>query len=182
MTYEVIEKMFADEIPKSIFEVGCGNGGLFSDYANDKGLTVGGMDVNLSGAVLTFPAQKDNFILHNAENVPWPIPSESYDIVFTVGTLLLIPDPFPVLKEMMRICKDKIIIAEVHGEDFDEYGEGTNFVKSGIRKFYDGARQSPDYYDYRITRNYYKVFKKLGWEFEECESGGGKSIFKCKKQ
>lgn len=177
MEYEIIGKMFGDENPKSIFEVGCASGRLFESYVGDK--IVGGLDFEVDQAKKLYPLQAQNFIVWNATEIPWPVKSKSYDIVFTVGTLLLIPNPFPVIKEMLRIAKDKIILAESHDERFDEYGNAINVVTQDSNQLNGSSKQAGNFYNMRITRDYKKVFQKLNKEIEISDGVGLKTIIKC---
>ena len=137
--YKIIEKIFEKESPSSIFEVGCANGSLFKEYSDQK--KVGGLDINpVMGAKIQYPEYADNFIQFDARKENWPIPDNSYDIVFTVGTMLLLEDPTITIREMLRIAKDKIILAEPHNE---------------IEKI-DGGLYGP-----RYIRDYIKFFKGL---------------------
>lgn len=163
MKYEIVEKVFERENPKSIFEVGCANGSLLKDYYDTRKVIVGGLDINpVQNAKETFPEYANNFIQFNATQDNWPIPDNSYDIVFTIGTLILIENPLPIIKEMLRIAKDKIILAESHSEI--EKIENTG-----------GDRQ---YYRYRYIRDY----KKLLPNAIITPGDSSKHIIKCQKK
>lgn len=164
MKYEITEAIFAGQNPKSIFEVGCAGGRLFQDYYDQRTrlnsskdteydrsrLVVGGMDItnDIEEARKTYPEYAQNFIYWDVNNVPWPIPDKSYDLVFTVGTLLLIPHCIPVIKEMMRIGK-KVILAEFHSDDLEKTRMETVDTLGNI-------------YSYRFYRNYQKILGDLG--------------------
>lgn len=163
MVYEVVEKMFEGENPKSIFEVGCANGSLFKDYADRNKLKVGGLDIfPVNGARVQYPEYADNFIQFDAMQDNWPILDNSYDIVFTVGTFTILKDYIITIKEMLRICKDKIILAEVHNETEREENTGGG-------------------YNCRYTRNYKKVFEDMGLKADIVAVVQGKTIIKCLK-
>ena len=165
MEFEIISKMLDGENPETFFEVGCGSGGL-----SDR--ITGGLDLKPG---------KAHFMEWNAEKIPWPLKDNSQDIVFTVGTLLLIPDPYPIIKEMLRICKDKIIIAEVQDDSKSDYGEARNFITQEVQILDKNSKQPSNFYDSRIARDYKKVFKNLGLDYQLIDGVGGKTIFKCKK-
>ena len=169
--HEMNHLLFDNEKPASIFEVGCGSSAFLKDYQeNFSHVIVGGLDIDAGSyqsSRSALPSFADNFIQHNALNVPWPVKEKSWDIVFTVGTLLLIPDPFPVIKEMLRIAKQKIILAEYHDETKDAYGDQGKIP------------QPASLYDLRIRRDYQKVFKQLGMQAEFLPCIAGKTIIKC---
>lgn len=168
MEYKILEKMFEGENPKSVFEIGVGGGGLLKDVSDHFGCTdVGGIDISrvrMQNLTNTFPGKE--FLVHDL-NDPWPVPDNSFDIVFSVGVLMYIFEPIPVIQEMLRVAKDKIILAEYHTEDVDEYG--------GLAKI-----KLPDRMSTGIGRNYIKLFETLGKNIttEPCE---GKTIIKCLK-
>lgn len=171
MKYQIVEKVFEGENPKSIFEVGCANGMLLEDYALEHEVIVGGLEISapsIQNCKERFKTYKDNFYTGDAQ-LPFLIPDNSFDIVYTIGTLILIPNPFPTIKEMLRIAKVKIILAEPHDEGLDEYGA------------YGDVPQPDNYTGIRIPRNYIKVFEKLNLPMTLEDSGLGKWIIKCVK-
>ena len=112
MVYPVIIEMFKDENPKSIFEVGCANGGLLRDAGTD--IIVGGIDKHegdLLRSKKLFQRDADNFFVGDLNDIPWKVKDKQYDVAFSVGTLLYLEDPREVLKEMRRIA-EKVFIAE----------------------------------------------------------------------
>lgn len=171
MEHKILEIMFTEEAPESVFEIGCANGGLLKDLKdNYPNLKVGGMEISESiiKAKELFPEQADNFILRDL-NDPWPVPDKSYDIVFSVGVLMYMFDPLPVLKEMLRVAKNKIIIAEYHHQEVGPFGQMTRaYMDNG--KIYMG-----------IIRNYLSLFQLLNIPLS-CtiqETNGDKTIIKC---
>lgn len=181
MGYEIIDRMFEGEHPKSIFEIGVANGFLLKEYCMVNNIpSVNGMDIKLfEGFTLNYP--EGQFFLHDVKQVPWPVPDNSYDIVCDIGTLLLIPNPYPVIKEMLRICKDKIILAENQDEKQDDYGLAHNTQKNEYVQMEQSTPQDIDFYAWRISRDYKKVFKKLGKTIEVIGKVSDKTIFKCLK-
>jgi ubiquinone/menaquinone biosynthesis C-methylase UbiE len=184
MAFEIVDRMFKGENPSSIFEVGVCAGSLFKPYHEErKGLIVGGVDIHpVTTAKEVYPECADNFYQFDVTEGNWPISDNSYDIVFTIGTLLTMPNPFPTLKEMLRIAKDKIIIAEHHSEKFDEYGQLTDIRTGDTPKLVTAEDTQMGNYNYsRCIRNYIKVFEKLGREYSLTDFYLDKTIFKCKK-
>lgn len=162
--------MFEGESPKSVFEIGCGGSALLKEVS-DKfgGLRVGGLDsssVRMKNTKNVFPEVK--FLLHDL-NDPIPLEDNSFDIVFSVCVLGYILNPEPVIKEMLRVCRDKIILAEYHEDKLDEHG---GFL----------IAKMPDRNEVLIRRNYIRLFSKLGRDII-LEDGGqsGKAIIKCQK-
>ena len=107
---------------------------------------------------------KEKTILVHDLNDPWPVPDNSFDIVFSVCVLGYIFNPLPVNKEMVRVAKDKVILAEYHSDNTDEYG----FLLKAIM---------PDRIETLIARNYRLLLKNP----ELIESISGKTIIKCQK-
>lgn len=172
--YPVIDQIFKDEKPESIFEIGCASGKLLQYARSLYGdIKVGGLDILGTGikeAKELFPEQADNFILHNIYE-PWPIEDSSYDIVFSVSTLMYLYNPREPIREMMRVAKKKIIVSEYHSDQTDEWGgllkymnpEGTGYAGSGI------------------YRNYMTLLTEMGYE-PKYKLQGLKSIIECEKK
>jgi ubiquinone/menaquinone biosynthesis C-methylase UbiE len=196
--HPLVEKMFEGENPSSIFEVGCAQGLLWKEYYDRKTATnstkdaqydrsklvVGGIDIdqrNIPGAKENYPDYADNFILGDITKSKILVPDKSYDIVFTIGTLLLIPDPYPIIKEMLRICKKKIIIAEFQNDSMSDYGIAYDTFTGAAIQMTKNTVQPNSVYSLRIERDYKKVFKKMWKKIEIVGTESGKTIIKCKK-
>lgn len=162
--HPIPEEIFKHK-PKSIFDVGCGQGLLFKPYYDQQTrltpaadtlydrtrLKIGGIDiseVNIEAIKLNFPDYADNFLLRDVYDIPWPVKNKEYELAFTIGTLIMIPDPFPVIKEMLRIAK-KVIVAEFHDPELSAIGR-------------DIGPQPVEAHGPRWYRNYEKVFKQFG--------------------
>lgn len=174
MEYEILEAMFEGENPKSVFEIGVGGGGLLRDVSESYGgLKIGGIDIS-KVRMEGLKGLEGEFLLHDL-NDPWPVPDNSYDIVFSVGVLMYIFDPVPVVKEMLRVCKDKIILAEYNSTEIDEHGGLMKYSMSyGIQT--------------AIGRNYLRVFDNVGVfkdkktiTMRDLQKYHGKTIIKCQK-
>ena len=168
MKHEILTRMFANETPQSIFEIGCGGTALLKDISDHYGgIRVGGIDISkvrMENAKNVFPGVE--FLVHDL-NDPWPIPDNSYDIVFSVGVLMYMFYPEAVIREMLRVAKDKIIIAEYHNKNTDEYGALLKVIMG--EKTHTG-----------ICRNYEALFHKLGLPIT-MEITNDKTIIKCQK-
>lgn len=170
MAYEIITKIFEGENPESVFEIGCASGKLMGQLTARKG----GMDISAQGikeAKELYPQDKDNFVFGNLLE-PWPFPDNSFDIVFSVGVLMYIFDPKPVMREMFRVAKNKVILTEYHHEELDKYGVLTKPFSDAEGKIHHG-----------IIRNYLDLLRELGIKIEVniLYTGAGKTIIKCQK-
>lgn len=150
--HPIVEEIFKGIEPQSIFEVGCAGGMLFKDYYDSRpGLMVGGMDItesDINQAKENYPKCAQNFFVWDAFKTPWPLADKSYDLVFTIGTLLMIPRVKPVIAEMLRVGK-KVILAEFHDP---------TLTKTRMEK----VDNLDNYYSYRFYRNYETVLADFG--------------------
>ena len=155
MEYPVIIAMFQGEYPKSIFEVGCANGGLLKDVGTD--IIVGGMDKHAGDLLRSkklFPRDADNFFVGDLNDIPWKIKDKQYDVAFSVGTLLYLENPREVLKEMRRIAH-KVFIAE---------------PEQGLIE--------TDHHGTRHYHDYMQILRPLGGKVKYIGLVASKSIFK----
>lgn len=170
MEYAILRNMFEGENPKSLFEIGVGGGGLLKDAADHfKCTKIGGIDIS-KVRMKNLETMKGEFIVHDL-NDPWPVPDKSYDIVFSVGVLMYMFNPIPIMKEMFRVAKDKVILAEYHHQELDKYGVLTRPFKDK-----DTIHQG-------IIRNYIELLSDLGikMEIKILNQGSDKTIIKCQK-
>lgn len=166
MNYPILEEMFEDESPNSVFEIGVGGGGLLKDLRDTFDCSVGGMDISrVRMSNLSNVFADTGFLVHDL-NDPWPLPDNSYDIVFAVCTLGYVFNPGPVIQEMFRVARKKVILAEYHSENTDEYG----FLLKATM---------PDRTETLIARNYVELLKDKNPQFFKSDSG--KTIIKCQK-
>lgn len=149
MTYPIIEAMLEGEKPKKILEVGCSAGRLFEGY-KEKGIEVSGIELFDEYREEFTRNQSGKFYLHDAHKVPWPI-DEHYDITVTVGFFsILVSDPLPIIKEMLRLA-DKVILAEWH-----EQGIGSK------TRMATWAEVSSTLFPVRTARDYVYILNKIG--------------------
>lgn len=171
MEYKILEKMFEGENPKSVFEIGVGGGGLLKEVSDHfGGIEMGGIDIS-KVRMENLKNLKGEFLLHDL-NDPWPVPDNSFDIVFSVGVLMYIFDPGFVLKEMFRVAKEKIILAEYHHSELNKFGLLTQPFQDAQGRVHHG-----------IIRNYLDILKDIRKEtsVQIIDSGQGKTIIKCQK-
>lgn len=167
--------MFNGENPTSILEMGCSSGGLLKDITTDfPDIKVAGIDINnteLENAKKRFPKQKENFYSQDLLEM-WPFEDNSFDIVFSVGVLMYIFRPSLVLKEALRVAKNKVILAEYQRDELDDVG-GLIEINMG-----------PSRKEYGIARNYLRVYESLGSncvskvEIQQPDPNKGKRIIK----
>ncbi|MEJ9080504.1 class I SAM-dependent methyltransferase [Gordonia malaquae] len=92
---------------RHVLDIACGPGNYSGDAS--KGLTGDGryVGVDFSASMLA-QAARDNrgtrvtYVRGDAHRLPFP--DDSFDTVLCLAALYLIPDPLPVLDEMMRVC------------------------------------------------------------------------------
>lgn len=111
-------KAFSDIIPwgvKNILEVGSNIGNNLKTLS-DLGFTAIGIEPNLNAAS---EAMKDNRITVQGDASHLPFPDNSFDLVFTCGVLIHIPDPDykQAMKEIWRVTKKYALAIEYMGED-----------------------------------------------------------------
>jgi len=168
MEYKILEEMFMEETPSSVFEIGCANGSFLTDLkTNYPSLVVGGMDISNSIEVCKKQFDAMHFYREDLNDCPWPIADKSYDIVFSIGVLMYMFEPLSILREMLRIGK-RVIIAEFHSPHIDLCGQLTKgYIQNG--KIQTG-----------IIRDYLSLFKTLNMPVSVSyyESTQGKTIFK----
>ena len=143
--HPIVENIFKGENPKSILEVGVGKGILLKQFVQDQDIKVAGLEIDPTNEEefrQNFP--NGQFILHDI-NTPFPFKDKEFDMVVSIGTLIIIEDAEPVLREMLRVGK-KVALAEFHDETQDE----------------KGVSQKVDVYFRRMYRDYNKLFSRFG--------------------
>jgi SAM-dependent methyltransferase len=103
---------------RRVLDYGCGNGYVLSHYAKHGARVVG---VDLTPAAIRLSRQR--FALMGLDGVflpvdgqRLPLATDSFDIVCSMGVLICIPDPRPVLAELFRVLKPggKLILMLYH--------------------------------------------------------------------
>lgn len=142
MKDEILNKIFEGLTPESVFEVGCSDGALLEQIGNHFGaIKLGGIDKNREDMDKTNSrlAKWQRELYHgDVRNVPWPVPSKGFDVVFTLGLLMYVRNPLSVIQEMLHLAKNTVILVEpiytesgfitdtATGLPFDSYGERFN--------------------------------------------------------
>lgn len=99
MKYEIMKNLFFGENPKSIFEVGCGSGGLLNDVYDyyNRNVEVGGLDINrydIMRIKKLFPKHKDNFLHIQLSLANTASLHNLYSIDFLIFTFSEVTPPF----------------------------------------------------------------------------------------
>lgn len=100
---------------KKVFDVGCGNGWILSQYAKN-GAKVFGMDLTLRGVGISSERFKQsgvkcNLVNASAEEIPFA--DNSFDLVTSLGVIHHTPRTELCAKELIRVCKPggRVLIA-----------------------------------------------------------------------
>jgi ubiquinone/menaquinone biosynthesis C-methylase UbiE len=93
---------------ESVLEVGCGKS-VYLPLTEKKGGIAVGMDISKSLLKLNTRCER---VLGDGENLAFA-PS-SFDYVFVVGAIHHMPDKDRGLKEISKVCKNKLLIIEPH--------------------------------------------------------------------
>lgn len=98
----VISQAFANESPKSVFEIGCGSGTFLKQLQDKyKGLRVGGVDISAESAF-------------DVGNIKDYVSDKKWDIAFSKGTLILIPpSEIEAAIESIRRLSKRVIFIEL---------------------------------------------------------------------
>lgn len=103
--FEVIKELI--NFSGKILDVGCGNGKITNEIA-EKGEFVVGMDIS-KGMISKAKKEKAFFIIADACSLPFK--DDSFDIVISITVLQDIKEPLKALKEMKRVCKERILLS-----------------------------------------------------------------------
>lgn len=106
----------------SALEVGCNVGGNLRWLAEALGAeAVAGVDVNQRALEIARAAIPGAELVH-AEARALPFPDDSYDLVFTAGVLIHIPDEGlrAAMGEIVRCSRRYVLCAEYHADETEE--------------------------------------------------------------
>lgn len=133
---------------RMVLDVACGPGNYSDDAA--RGLTGDGnyVGVDFSAAMLaqaqqSNPGARVSYVRGDAHRLPFP--NGTFDTIFCLAALYLIPDPLPVLDEMARVAKpggEIIIFTSVRSSIAALPGADALVGASGLRIF--GQRELVD--------------------------------------
>lgn len=110
-------------VGSSVLEIGTGKGHMTVLLAKNSGHVV---SVDMSEEELEYAklntedagvSGKIRFVACDAERLPFP--DKGFDAVVSVNAFHHFEKPFAVLKEMIRVCRDKMIIADFNAEGFE---------------------------------------------------------------
>jgi ubiquinone/menaquinone biosynthesis C-methylase UbiE len=91
----------------SVLECGCGSGDLLKRLDDRfENLRITGIDLgreSLASAQTKLKAGRSTFIV--GDIIELPFPSNQFDRILCSSVLWYLPDPFPVIKEMIRVLK-----------------------------------------------------------------------------
>lgn len=124
------ERMVAEYGFRTVLEVGCNNGANLvhlADLLGDENVT--GVDVNAS-ALLDLHERLPAVETRLASGSDLPFPDRSFDLVFTAGVLIHIPDEglHRVMSEIVRCARTHVLCIEYVGNREVEY-RGTTLYK-----------------------------------------------------
>ncbi|MDQ3964067.1 MAG: methyltransferase domain-containing protein [Actinomycetota bacterium] len=103
--------------PNSVLEIGTNVGGNLRHLVGRVQLTAG-VDVNTTALTL-LKERLPPVLVAEATGRALPFPDESFDLVFTVGVLIHVPDDAlgDALDEMTRCSRRHVLVAEYHSDE-----------------------------------------------------------------
>jgi len=109
-------KFMADQIirlkPQSVLEFGCNVGrNLLALRDSAPGLRLQGIDINPE-AVEFGRTERGLNLAQGDETFFTEQPADAFDVIFTVSVLDHLPNPLPVLREMMRVARLGVLLLE----------------------------------------------------------------------
>jgi 2-polyprenyl-3-methyl-5-hydroxy-6-metoxy-1,4-benzoquinol methylase len=109
LEYERIVPLIIPDKDLKILDIGCGEG-LVANLIKKNTNEVTGMDV-VDKYQKFLKYRKINFVKHDAEEFPYPFPSEEFDVIILLSVLEHLYRPDKCLEEVRRILKkDGIVI------------------------------------------------------------------------
>ena len=104
-------KLITSHRPKTILEVGCGFGRNLK-FLLDHGIKPQQLTgVDFSAKLLKRVSLPQIKLYHaSAQNLPFP--DHQFDLSFTHGLLMHLPDPIPALRELIRVSRNRLIVIE----------------------------------------------------------------------
>ncbi len=129
---EGIENLF-DEVAiegKKALDIGCGLGGVALYLAEEYGMEVTGLEVNpwmvieANKRIPEHLKKKLDFLL-TTSNSGWPLPSNSFDVIYSKGVLTHLETKDEVLQECQRLLKEDglLVINDWLSSEEKQWGE-----------------------------------------------------------
>ncbi len=134
-----------------ILDLGCGSGIVGKQFQDFFKAELFGIDIIDRRAV------KIPFQIYDGVNLPFP--EKSFDIVMINYVLHHVGDLIPLLKEVKRVAKDKVII-------FEDLPEGflSKIICKLHGKSYSKFFQNPDKTSFKPEGEWEKIFKEIGFD------------------
>jgi SAM-dependent methyltransferase len=117
--------------PRSVLEFGCNVGrNLAAIRESDPSVSLSGVDINAE-AVAFGRNDRDLNLSQADETFVEKQPDDSFDVIFTVSVLDHVPNPKPILKEMVRVARLGVLLLEPSlGEEGKVLKNASNQAKS----------------------------------------------------
>lgn len=105
--YESLMKKIKSVNPKKLLDVGCGTGTMISMLAEDKNISLAGIDLTeeMLNVARERLGNRAELKLGDSENLPWD--NNSFDTIICSNSFHHYPEPMKVLNEMLRVLKPK---------------------------------------------------------------------------
>ncbi len=133
-----------------ILDLGCGSGIVGKTFQDFFKAELFGIDI-IDRRVVKIPFQ-----IYDGVNLPFP--EKSFDIVMINYVLHHVGDLIPLLKEVKRVAKDKVII-------FEDLPEGflSKIICKLHGKSYSKFFQNPEKTSFKIEKEWEGIFKETGF-------------------
>ena len=107
--YALISAELYAQAGDSLLDVGCGTGWFTRKFANEKQLTVTGLDTDLVRLGLARSKdQRSSYLQADAKNLPFP--NSSFDHVVSITALPFILDWPRAIAEIVRVANDRFVL------------------------------------------------------------------------
>lgn len=105
--YEALLKKVKYFTPNKLLDVGCGTGTILSRLAEDKDISLAGIDLTeeMLNVARERLGDRADLKLGDSERLPWD--NNSFDTIICSNSFHHYPEPMKVLGEMLRVLKPK---------------------------------------------------------------------------